>query len=167
MQLRAWSAIQIMGHSKGPLQSLNYNVCFAMLQRWAAYPAFVVSLPLDCTTSYSTASSSASVSPAAYLQQHAAIVGDVAAVLERLGLKPDKGCQIGDGVATVDMGFVVGDPPQQVCPAATTLLKATMDLKAASSIHRLLEQSSLTGKLEGGLSNQVDHAYCLACQIGI
>ena len=44
----------------------------------------------------------------------AAVVDDVAAALARLGLQPGTGCELGGGLATVDVGVLVGNPPQQV-----------------------------------------------------
>lgn len=59
-------------------------------------------------------SSQASHQLEVYQAQHAAVVADVAAVLQQLGLRPGVGCVVGDDVTTIDLGVIAGDPPRQV-----------------------------------------------------
>jgi hypothetical protein len=49
-----------------------------------------------------------------YERQHAAVLSDVVGVLHRVGLRPGRGCVLGDGLATVDIGVMLGEPPRQV-----------------------------------------------------
>ncbi len=44
----------------------------------------------------------------------AAVVAEVAAALESFGLRPGSRCVLGGGLAAVDVGVLVGDPPVQV-----------------------------------------------------
>jgi hypothetical protein len=42
------------------------------------------------------------------------VAAQIAAALRRLGLSPGTGCELGDGLAAVDVGVLVGNPPVQV-----------------------------------------------------
>ncbi|GBF99392.1 hypothetical protein Rsub_12325 [Raphidocelis subcapitata] len=42
------------------------------------------------------------------------VAAEIASSLRRLGLSPGTGCELGDGLAAVDVGVLVGNPPVQV-----------------------------------------------------
>lgn len=81
-----------------------------------------------------TANPTASSSPAAVelrAQQalHERVVADISSMLERMGLRPGIGCVVGDGLATVSLAVMAGDPPVQV---AVDVVPAPVDLAPSS-----------------------------------
>lgn len=65
----------------------------------------------------SSSSSPESGSGAAQLSpvdaEHAAVVDGIAAALRGLGLAPGSACVLGDGLTSVDVGVLVGEPATQ------------------------------------------------------